>query len=202
MRNRLKLAASAAVLAMLWQTGAQAVVIDFDGLVGSGTVERGFTYTEDGFVLDNLRGTDLRSIHSGGFSFTGSVSFANGFGDGITRLTKSGGGVFDLDSIDLDSYNSFEQAVTVTFTGTLLDTSTVTQSFTTDAVFAAMQTFAFGEAFNSVTKVEWTQAFPFHHFDNIVLDAPDVSQVPEPMTLTLLGAGLAGLGAVRRRITK
>ncbi len=87
--------------------------------------------------------------------------------------------------------------MTVTFTGTLLDTSTVTQSFTTDASFPVLQTFVFGAAFDSVTGVSWIQASPFHQFDNIVVD-----QVPEPMTLTLLGAGLAGLGAMRRRITK
>lgn len=98
MRKHLKLAASAAILAMLWQTGAQAAVIDFNALTdpaNTGIVDRGFTYTEDGFVLDNLANQgnlQFRSVHSdSGDFFTGSVSFYNDVQNGVTRLTKSGG---------------------------------------------------------------------------------------------------------------
>jgi PEP-CTERM motif len=194
--------AAIGILSAIGLSSAQAAVIDFEGLGGSGAVDRASPYTEDGFVLDYLGVLfSFRSIHSGHGSFTGSVSFLNNGTNDITRLTKSGGGAFDLASIDLDSLTRAVN-VTVTFIGTLLNSTTVTQSFTTDATFPALQTFEFGDAFNSVTQVEWVQVFPFHQFDNIVVNAPDAGQVPEPMTLTLLGAGLAGMGAMRRRIAK
>jgi PEP-CTERM motif len=204
---------------------AQAVVIDFNDLTdpgGEGTIDRGPIYTEDGFVLDNLTvclitcestlDGSLISIHEGAPGYTGSVSFANNLFNGVTRLTKSGGGVFDLDSIDLDTSFDAELVVTVTFTGLLPSLSTVEQSFELDLEFADLETFVFDAAFDEVTEVSWMQAYPFHSFDNIVIDAespPTCNQriggcnapgaVPEPMTLSMLGAGLAGIGLVRRR---
>ncbi len=49
-------------------SSAQAAVIDFNGLAGSGLVDRGFTYTEDGFALDSLSTVfPFASIHSGDY---------------------------------------------------------------------------------------------------------------------------------------
>lgn len=181
---------------------AQAAVIDFNALAGTGLVDRGITYSEDGFVLDNLSSTDpfaFGSIHSPDLRFTGTVSFFNGIVGGITRLTQSGGGAFDLVSIDLDSFNPSE-ATEIDFTGTLADSSTVTQSFTTDAMLTVLQSFSFGAAFDNVVRVEWAQIIPLHSFDNITVNPVIASSdVPEPMTLSLLGAGLAGVAWSRRR---
>jgi len=67
-------------------------------------VNRGCTYTEDGFTLDFaspcLPSGEFRSIHPPSFRFNDSVSFFNNSQLGITRLTKTGGGSFDLASID------------------------------------------------------------------------------------------------------
>lgn len=175
-----------------------AAVIDFNALAGTGLVNRGFHYEEDGFQLDNLSSTHpFTSIHAGDFRYSGTPSFLNNTGSGFTRLSKIGGGAFSLNSIDLDSLNSGIAVVTI-FNATLASGGTTTATFTTDALFPGLQTFTFGAAFNNVTSVTWQQSTPYHSFDNIVLNT-DTAQVPEPASLGLLGLGLVGLGLTRRR---
>ncbi len=186
--------------ALTGPTSAAATAIDFDSLVGTGEVNRGCTYMEDGFTLDYaspcLPSGEFRSIHPPSFRFSSSVSFYNNSQLGVTRLTRTGGGTFALDSIDLDGLN-FPVATTVTFTGTLLDATTVTQTFNTDALFPARQTFAFGASFDTVTQVTWVQVggapgpqLPFHQFDDIVVTA-NAQAVPGPSSSVLMSLGLA-----------
>ena len=182
------------ILASLCTTPASAVVIDFDGLSGSGiNFNRGFTYTEDGFVLDSLATSDeFASVHPGDFRYFGSVHFYNNAPNGITRLTEDGGGVFSLDSIDLNSLNG-DYAVTVTFAGQKSGGGTAVQSFTTDAL-AGFETFFFSGDFDNVIEVSWIQADPFHYFDNI-----GVNVVPEPTNFLLFLLGIAGMVPFARR---
>jgi hypothetical protein len=84
---------------------------------------------------------------------------------------------------------------TVTFVGTLLDNTTTSVTFTTNATYG-LQTFAFTSAFDNVKSVSWTQASPYHSFDNIVVNA---AQVPEPGTIAMLGLGLLAFAATRRQ---
>jgi hypothetical protein len=175
---------------------ANAVVMDFNQLTGSGIVGRGQHYEEDGFQLDTTGFNGFYSIQSNDYRYDGSVGFFNNTDRGITTLTKIGGGLFSLDSIDLDSLNGGYQ-VTVGFIGTLLNGSTVTTSFRTNAA-DNLQTFNFGTSFDKVKSVSWTQASPYHSFDNINVTA----QVPEPGTVAMFGLGLLAFTAARRKSAK
>ena len=120
--------------------------------------------------------------------------------DSITKLTKIGGGAFSLDSIGLGSLNGGYQ-VTVNFFGTLVDGSTVTTSFRTNAA-NNLQTFNFGSEFDNVTAVSWKQASLFHSFDNIVSVAAagaPVAEVPEPGTVAMFGLDPLAFMASRRK---
>ncbi|RYF41103.1 MAG: PEP-CTERM sorting domain-containing protein [Cytophagaceae bacterium] len=96
----------------------------------------------------------------------------------------------------LDSLDGGYQ-VTVTFTGTLLNGSTTSTEFRTNSA-NNLQTFNFGTSFDNVTSVRWTQASPYHSFDNINVTA----QVPEPGTVAMLGLGLLAFTAARRKSAK
>lgn len=199
MRNLLKITASAAVLAVSWQTAAQAVIMDFNHLtvtLPAVSGNRGSNYQEDGFQLDT-NGTFI-SVHVGNAAFTGSVSMYESILNRYISMTKIGGGLFDLDSIDIDVNTFGNLNVPILFSGSLVGGGSVTQSFTPDLVTGSMQTVVFGPGFDSVQNVGFI-VNAFINFDNIVFDAPEVITVPEPMTLGLLGVGLAGLGWARRR---
>jgi hypothetical protein len=170
--------------------------MDFDALPPpvpptEGMVWHGCSYAEDGFTVDTL---SANCAFAGGFisvhmppnpitpdsvdRFIGSVSFSNGAWFGVTRLTRAGGGGFARVSIDLDTFNRSvlgrpsdpAEAQTVTFTGTRLDGSTVTQAFTTDRIFPRGETVVFRADFTDLARVEWSQLGPvFHQFDNIVV---------------------------------
>ncbi|SMP67036.1 PEP-CTERM sorting domain-containing protein [Noviherbaspirillum suwonense] len=176
---------------------ASAVVMDFNSLTGNnGDVNRGKHYEEDGFQLDTTGTNGFASIHSGSVGYDGNTGFFNNNINGVTVLTKIGGGLFSLDSIGLDSLDGGYQ-VTVTFTGTLLNGSTTSTEFRTNSA-NNLQTFNFGTSFDNVTSVRWTQASPYHSFDNINVTA----QVPEPGTVAMLGLGLLAFTAARRKSAK
>ena len=188
----------ACVVALVATAAANAAVIDFNGLVGTGLVDRGFTYTEDGYTLTNLSTPfPFTSIHSGDSRYTGTPSFFNNTVNGLTRLTASDNSAFDLQSIALDSLNGgYNQ--TVTFTGFFAGGGTIVQAFMTDASFPGLQTFNF-TGFTNLSRVEWTQTPNFHSFDNITVQASDV---PEPVSLLVFGGLVAGGGWLARRRMK
>ena len=154
-----------------------------------GMVQHGCSYTEDSFAIESLLancsfGHGFVSVHmppnpsqpDSINRYTGSVTFANFAWFGTTRLSRPGGGSFTLVSIELDTFNpasgqaDVSQPQTVTFTGTRLDGTTVTQASTTDTAFRRREAFLFRSDFVDVVKVEWDQLSPsFHQFDNIVV---------------------------------
>lgn len=189
----------AAAIAALSIGGAHAAVIDFQSLehVDNVNKDEGFTYSEDGFTLteENMN----QGFHTFGTlesRYSGSTALFNDTIGGVTKLVKDGGGVFDLNSIDLAELNG-NRVATVTFTGNLSGGGTVTQSFTLDGNAFAPETFSF-VGFTNLVSVTWGQDSPFHQFDNIVLDE-NLAPVPVPASLPLVLTALAGLGFASRR---
>ena len=172
-------------------TSDRRVVLDFESLLpgpGDGTVDRGCSYSEDGFTLHNLNcggGGNFKSIHPVNYRYSASVSFFNNVQLGATRLTMTSAASFHLVSIDVDGLNgsatvvppggirAYPDPAFFTFVGARPDGTTVTESFNTDHNFPNRQTITFSALFDSVTQVTWMQdngyPRPSQQFDNIVV---------------------------------
>jgi len=189
-------------IAFVLAAGAHAsTVLDFEALeVNNNTfIEVGSTYAEDGFLFEQP-GTQpfpFTVFGTGASQFPGSTALFNNTVDGLTRLTRQGGGLFNLESIDLAPLNTGTDMPIVKFTGTKFGGGTVMESFQTSGIGFVLETFNF-TGFTNLTKVEWEQDFPFHQFDNVVVDT---AVIPEPSTLLMGGTALVLIGgaALRRR---
>jgi hypothetical protein len=184
-----------------WQP-SHAVVMTFDALGSAGTDFNfnGPAVSEDGFTLTNLGNSGSDAFYTPQNDNVqrpfGQPVVGNNLGGATTRLVAASGNPFDFTSIDISDNDLESGQVSVTFVGTFLDSSTITQTVTTDGIFG-LETFAL-TGFTSVVKVEWAQNAPYHEFDNIVLNERAAS-APEPATLAIVGLGLAGMGVLRRR---
>src|SRR6185312_1488889 len=94
---------------------------------------------------------------------------------------------FTLTSIDLAEAWKSIYIPTVTFHGTKVDGSTVTQSFTLDNIFPGFQTFTF-TGFDNLTAVTWFthDTSDYHQFDNVKV------QLTTPSNLTGVDFGSIG----------
>ena len=192
-------------LACMVSGPAQALVIDFEGLAVTDAVQHahGMSYTEKGFnFTSSSRLHNFATWGTLSANFFGSTALWNGDGtgvNGITTLTKVGGGAFDLLSIDLAELLLVDPsggAASVNFTATFSGGGTASQSFTLDDVRAtndinSFQTLNFS-GFNDIVSVSWLQVTPFHQFDNVTIRSAAIA-VAEPSTLALFAAALAGL---------
>lgn len=184
-------------VAAVFTTGAQAAAVMTFDPVASTSVQTFTSYSEAGFSL----GSPSNNFASWGSTishYNGSQAMFQNTPNGVTVLTKIGGGSFSFDSIDLSEvYNQTGYTATnVTFVGNLTGGGTSSVSIDLDLIFGN-QTFSFGSAFSDVTSVSWTQTPGFHQFDNLTMDAGN--SVPEPSSLALMVLALGGLGAVGAR---
>ena len=189
----LRLSAALCTVLVLLSFNAHAVTIDFQSLEHIDALEafHGTSYSEDGFTIT---ATSLYSFGTQHPSYRGSTTLRNGNQGTSTTLAATGGGAFNLTSIDLGEVDT--GMATVNFTGYLSGGGTVTQSFTLDGNFSTgsgLETFTFN-GFKNITSVVWDTESPFHQFDDI-----EVEPVPLPAAAWLFLSGLLGLAGLSRK---
>ena len=186
MRKVLKCSAAAFLLSSSIAAAAT-VTVDFD----TGSLSGG-VYSEDGFTFtsDNPGGAGTANNCPTGSPNSDCLQFNN---DEIITVTYMGGLAFDVVSflfnapgnggdIFVGVAGGSSEFQTETNNGTTMTASNLVNSY------SGVTSFFFQNAGNGSGRV-----------DNIVFEVPDVSTVPIPASGVLLLAGLAGLGAVRRK---
>lgn len=192
---------------------AQAATVTFDALTesspGAGIrivpncyMESGFRFTVVGVPCTGAPAMDAfvaGSANSPIFDGSATPSFLlNTTAGSLIDITRVGGGQFSFLSIALAPY--FEANTTVMFTGTRAG-GNVTQSFDLLGMQAGFMTVMLNATFNNLTSLRLTASNqytePLVKFDNVALVGTQV--VPEPSTVLLSAAGLAGIALLRLR---
>ena len=202
-----------------WTSVGAYDVINFQSLSPSGGTTPFSLYQEAGYSLTNdadiIYGDPSdptwpptpnafgwwATTYSGGYA--GSLALFNNYQWLTTTLTKDDNTPFSMVSIDLSRQGGGAPVAggSVNFTGIKSNNSTVTQTFTySDAL--AFQTFLFSSDFNDLKTLFWISASADQdpQFDNITMSPS--TPVPLPGAVWLLGSGLLGLVAIRRRYKK
>ena len=190
------------------QLKANADTITFNPLELPGTGYTNMqTYTELGYTFTNPANSNPDAFVSAQqghpTDYAGSAGLVNNMDAGITRLSLGGTG-FTLASIDLSKLRASNASATVVFTGFFVGGGSTTQTFTTSQF--GFQTFTFDPSFTNLDHVDFgvQVLFRFFQFDNVEVSVSRAAAVPEPMTILLLGRGLAGVAGTvrsRRRLT-
>ena len=191
---------------------AQAATVTFDALTenspGSGIrfvsncyVERGFQFTVVGVPCTGAK--SMEAFLAGGpnspiFGGATTPSLLLNSPDGsFIDITRVGGGQFSFLSISLAPF--LGTSTNVMFTGTRAGVNAV-QSIDLLGTQTGFQTLLLNTTFSNLTSLRLAagnESEPFVKFDNVALFATQV--VPEPSTVLLSAAGLAGIALLRLR---
>jgi len=183
---------------------AQAVVIDFEPPPCLDCGYGKYSWSEDGFIVSG------RFTHYGSGDWSGDV-FSNGSEGAIrtaisteseVNLAHGAGKLFNITSVEIAPYSYLYNNATVTFIGLKANGSTVTQTFAHSG--SGFAEYIFNPEFSrlqslSVARTSSLQGepiVPLASYDNF-----NVSAIPLPPAVWLLGSGLLTLAGLRRRRT-
>ncbi|WP_373062470.1 PEP-CTERM sorting domain-containing protein [Gemmatimonas sp.] len=176
-----------------------------ESAVGSGTRFLTNCYAESGFVFTAVGvpctgPTSLNTFIAGNANSPTFSGAAGTFGltlnsptPSFIDITRANGAAFTPLSIMLAPFDF--AGTRVTFTGAAVGGS-VTQPLTSLLGTSGFQTLTFGSQFANVTSLRIASR---NDFDEPFVRLDNFNVVPEPTTVVLLAAGLAGLAAVRFR---
>jgi hypothetical protein len=184
------------VAAAAWLPGvasAGVVQMTFESLAHSDNMEatHGSSYEENGFRVQTSMG-EFSTWGTAGVAYPGSTALMTPSTDAVVTLTAIDGSAFDLLSIQIAKRDTAGSIlpVSVTFTGTKADSSTVTATFNGTVFGVMLQTFTLPAEFTDLVQVQWTGT-QRHQFDNVTLVS-----VPAPSAAAVL---VAAAGCVVRR---
>lgn len=211
MSLRTQLLASAALI--LVAQSANAVVITFDSVPGSGTIHTtpqefdGYVFCSDHYHLFDDRSGGAAS----GSTWMGEEGGGRG---GAITMSQADGGAFSLLSIDVSEFDpyttddsDFPNARFFDILGIKFDGSSVLARFQLDGIIDGrfglldFESFTLGGLFTDLISVNFSGVSADGRAGGVAFDNLHVvpTGVPEPGTLGLMGLGLIAVGLVRRK---
>jgi hypothetical protein len=185
---------------------ANAIVIDFNDITGTGLRNISVVYEEEGIIFSDNTGANLIAVLLGAPGYGGSPSLATGISP---RLNLGGGARFDrpfsLISVDINgiSNNASLRELFVEINGINSITRNTFQTlFSIDNDINTFQTLRLSNGLLDFHSININRFFDGTFIvDNIVISRPNEipTSISEPSSLALLGTGLIGFGLLLQR---